>query len=419
MASLAKPITSAKSASDLADLLVAPPESKEGNLMRNKGSDIDLNALYQQSQPQSGYGMNIGMPMMNPGGQMMQTQAPNFAAQQHGNASSNGNKMIHIGSQQNNQMVGSPVNNIQPVGFDSIFGQPNARPTRSAPQPPSQLNMNGQLFPQQQPITPNNSTMPTGAMNTFPMNSSGGASQQPFPNQTAFSSGPSIMPNLALAPTLASGNSTPNLALTTGFTATEMPMVDPAVTFPGQDPFAPQGNTNAGNVGNNQLAIGNGMNINFPKSMSTGSFQTTVSMTEPGSIDLSLTPGSTDFGLFEGNAESNASAPQAETATEEDKVKNKLSGFPFLQRNSEIVEGLIDDKDKTNSTNKSDTTDGLEPISIPDESEGASNKENNANANAENNTEIEKSDAEIAKSSDNEVAEEAKDDQGKKNRHFT
>ena len=61
MASLAKPITSAKSANDLAELMVAPPESKEGDLMRNKGSDIDLNALYQQSQPQSGYGMGMGM----------------------------------------------------------------------------------------------------------------------------------------------------------------------------------------------------------------------------------------------------------------------------------------------------------------------------------------------------------------------
>ena len=41
---ISKPITSAKSASDLADMLIAPPESKEGDLLRNKGSDIDLNA---------------------------------------------------------------------------------------------------------------------------------------------------------------------------------------------------------------------------------------------------------------------------------------------------------------------------------------------------------------------------------------
>ena len=46
---ISKPITSAKSASDLADMLIAPPESKEGDLLRNKGSDIDLNARYQQA----------------------------------------------------------------------------------------------------------------------------------------------------------------------------------------------------------------------------------------------------------------------------------------------------------------------------------------------------------------------------------
>ena len=114
MTSLAKPITSAKSASDLAEMLVTPPESKEGNLMRNKGSDIDLNALYQQSQPQSGYGMVIGMPMMNPGGQMMQQQAPNFGVPQQGNNMA-GNKMFHIGSQQNTQMNGKSIigNHIQ------------------------------------------------------------------------------------------------------------------------------------------------------------------------------------------------------------------------------------------------------------------------------------------------------------------
>ena len=405
MASLAKPITSAKSANDLAELMVAPLQSKEGDLMRNKGSDIDLNALYQQSQPQSGYGMGMGMPMMNPGGPMMQQQVSNFGAPQQANAMA-GNKIFHIGSQQSNPTVGSPMNNNQPMGFDSIFGQPNVRPTRSAPQPPSQLNMNGQLFPQPQPMTPNNSPMPTGSANPFQMSSAGGASQQPFPNQAAFSPGPSIMPNLSLPQTLASGNSTPNLSLSGGFTASELSMLDPTETTPGQDPFAPQGN--------NQLAVGNGLNINFPKSMSTGSFQTTVSMTEPGSIDLSLTPGSTDFQLFGAQADSNASVPVAQVETEEDRSKKKFSGFPFLQRNADIVEGLIDDKDKTMNSNKTDTTDGLEPIAIPDENESAEHTANQSSGNIENNAESEKSDAELAKSGENEDKEESKDDNGKK-----
>ena len=411
MASLVKPITSAKSASDLAEMLVTPPESKEGNLMRNKGSDIDLNALYQQSQLQSGYGMGMGI--MNTGPQMMQQQVPNFVAQQQQGNTMAGNKMFHIGSQQNNQMNGNPANNNQSMGFDSIFGQSNVRPTRSAPQPPSQLNINGQLFPQQQPITPNNSPMPAGQMNPFQMNAPGGASQQPFPNQNTLSSGPSIMPNMALAPSLASVNSTPNLSSSTGFTTTELPMVDSAVTNFGQDPFASLGNSNATSVGNNQLAVGNGLNINFPKSMSTGSFQTTVSMTEPGSIDLSLTPGSTDFSMFEAKAETNTSAPVGESTSEEGHDKKKFSGFPFLQRNTEIVEGLIDDKDKSKNDNKTDAIDGLEPIEIPDESEGVSNTESKSNINSESNEESEKSDSNFTKSSENEGAEESKDDTGK------
>ena len=411
MASLAKPITSAKSASDLAEMLVTPPESKEGNLMRNKGSDIDLNALYQQSQPQTGFGMGVGI--MNTGPQMMQQQVPNFSAQQQQGNAMAGNKMFHIGSQHNNQMNGNPENNNQSMGFDSIFGQPNVRPTRSAPQPPSQLNMNGQLFPQQQPMTPNNSPMPAAQMNPFQMNSPGAASQQPFPNQNTLSSGPSIMPNMALAPSLASVNSTPNLSSSTGFTTTELPMVDSAVTNFGQDPFTSLGNNNAASVGNNQLAVGNALNINFPKSMSTGSFQTTVSMTEPGSIDLSLTPGSTDFSMFDAKPETNASAPVAESTAEEGHDKKKFSGFPFLQRNTEIVEGLIDDKDKSKNDNKTDAIDGLEPIAIPDESEGVSNTESKSNVNSESNEESEKSDSNLAKGSENESTEESKDDTGK------
>ena len=84
------------------------------------------------------------------------------------------------------------------------------------------------------------------------------ASQQPFPNQNTFSSGPSIMPNMALASSLASVNSTPNLSSSTGFPTTELPMVDSAVTNFGQDPFTSLGNNNAASVGNNQLAVGNG-----------------------------------------------------------------------------------------------------------------------------------------------------------------
>ena len=52
---LARPITSAASADDLATMSLAKPEDKRGNLMRNQGSSIDLATLYSQ-QHQPGYG---------------------------------------------------------------------------------------------------------------------------------------------------------------------------------------------------------------------------------------------------------------------------------------------------------------------------------------------------------------------------
>ena len=52
---LARPITSAASADDLATMSLAKPEDKKGNLMRNQGSSIDLATLYSQ-QHQPGYG---------------------------------------------------------------------------------------------------------------------------------------------------------------------------------------------------------------------------------------------------------------------------------------------------------------------------------------------------------------------------
>ena len=114
---ISKPITSAKSASDLADMLIAPPESKEGDLLRNKGSDIDLNALYQQSQQQQqlGYGIGMRMPMMSPGTGYTAPSTNNIAD----------TKMFHIGSPQNNGFAAN-----------GIFSQPNVVPTRSAPRPP-------------------------------------------------------------------------------------------------------------------------------------------------------------------------------------------------------------------------------------------------------------------------------------------
>ena len=39
---------SAASADNLASLAMSKPENKEGNLMRNQGSDIDLASLYNQ-----------------------------------------------------------------------------------------------------------------------------------------------------------------------------------------------------------------------------------------------------------------------------------------------------------------------------------------------------------------------------------
>ena len=52
---LARPITSAASADNLASMSVAKPEDKKGNLMRNQGSSIDLATLYSQHH-QPGYG---------------------------------------------------------------------------------------------------------------------------------------------------------------------------------------------------------------------------------------------------------------------------------------------------------------------------------------------------------------------------
>jgi hypothetical protein len=426
-AAVAKPITSAKSANDLADLLVAPPEDTTGNLMRNKGSDIDLNSLYQQSQQQQqfGFGMSMGMGMMQPGGNMRQ-QAPNFNAQQANNMSAN--KMFHIGSPQNNGFMGNPINNSNSVPLGNMFGQNNVRPARSAPQPPqlnvnsSALNLgnfnhiqqpnanqmsmtNGQLFPQQQTITPNNSPMPSGTTNPFQLNSPGMTpQQQSFQNQSTFPPGPSIIPN----PNLASGSSHPDLSLLSVFSATELPMVDPAVTVPGQDPFAPKVSNNVDtSTTNNQLAIGGGLNIGFPKSMSTSSFMST---TEPGSIDLSGSiTGSLDLQPLNSTNESNNSTPNTESVTEEDKSKKKFGGFQFLLRNSEVVEGVIEVKEKSKESGKTDTTDGLEPISIPDENEsGIKSPENNASVNVTNTVESEKE-----KNSENENNEDSKDNIGK------
>ena len=370
-AAVAKPITSAKSANDLADLLVAAPEDKEGDLMRNKGSNIDLNALYQQSQQQQqfGFGMSMGMGMMHTGGNMMQ-QAPNFNAQQANNMS--GSKLFHIGSPQNNGFMGNPVNNSNnnSVPLGAMFGQNNVRPARSAPQPPqlnvnsSALNINniqqpnanqlsttnGQLFPQQQTITPNNSPMPSGTTNPFQLNSPGMTpQQQSLQNQATFPPGPSIIPNPTVAPNLASSSSHPDLSLLSGFASTELQMVDPGVTVADQDPFAPNfSNTVDNSTANNQLAIGGGLNIGFPKSMSTSSFQTTVSMTEPGSIDLSGSiTGSFDLQTLNSTNVSNNSTPNTDSVTEEDKSKKKFGGFQFLLRNSEVVEGVIEDKGKS------------------------------------------------------------------------
>ena len=52
---IANPITSAVSAENIANLRVSTPENKDGHLMRNQGSNIDLASLYQQ-QVQMGYG---------------------------------------------------------------------------------------------------------------------------------------------------------------------------------------------------------------------------------------------------------------------------------------------------------------------------------------------------------------------------
>ena len=352
---VSKPITSAKSASDLADLLLPPPESKEGDLLRNKGSDIDLNALYQQShqQQQSGYGIGMMMPMMNAGRSGMQpvpgynnVPSPNNMA---------GNKMFHIGSPQN---MANTMSNTMGVG-GGIFNPPNVTPTRTAPRPP-QFNTQPSAS---NPITFNNMQQPNvnqmssgmfqqtmahrqqqpemQASNPFQMTGISGSisPQNPFQNQAAFPPGPSIMPNVnqTIASSLAA-SSTPNLSLSSGFTTVDLPMVDPAVTIPGQDPFSPKGNTNFNNpAAANQLAIGGGLNINFPKSMSTSSLRTNLSMTEPGSIDLSLTPGSGDFVLLEASPPPNNVALTPVQTTEENTSKKKFGAFQFLQRNSEVV----------------------------------------------------------------------------------
>ena len=319
------PITSGKSAIDLAELQVPAPESREGDLMRNKGSNIDLNALYQQSQQQQPtFGFNMMMPMMSSGG----GHGGMSISGGHNIPSSNnfgGNQNFYIGSPKNNGSVASSVGKTMGVE-SSMFSPSNIRPTRIAPQPP-QLNVNSPT----NPIHPNSVQPPqnlnqfepliipqsmtngqhvfqqqqinTGSNDAFsmapPTMSPKTPFQDPFQNQATFPPGPVFMDSgIQNIPNLA--GSTPNLTMFSSSMQAEPPMVDPSIMMPGQT-LTPRGdNTTVNASTSNQLAIGGGLNIRFPKSMSTSSLRTNLSssITEPGPVsELSQTPGSGDLPL--------------------------------------------------------------------------------------------------------------------------
>ena len=446
---LAKPITSAKSANDLADMLVAPPENKEGNLLRNKGSEIDLNALYQQSQQNQGFGIGVGMAMMPAAGNMTQNLAVgNFSLQPTHNPTVNENKLFHIGSPQNSGFVG-PTANTNGTGFDGIFNQPNAMPTRSAPQPPnfnsglsvpnsspsmasnmyqpgvnqmplamfSQTTATGQPFQQQsQTLTPFNTPMPNTPSNPFQMTASGASSHQPtLQNQSTFPPGPSSMANQSLFQNnLATVNSTPNLPLAPTLANSESSGVNLTIfTAPGQDPFSTNTNHSIATNTNNQLPIGGGLNINFPKSMSTSSFQTNASMTEPGSVDYTLTPSSTDLQSLGTSTPANNNVAQIDASKPDESINKKkfVPGFQFLHRNSQVVEGVIDENvEQVEDKGKNDTLDGFEPISIPNENDIPVEVKNEASSNTIINSDKNNSGEQ---NSEVEAAEEAKESPGK------
>ena len=385
------PITSGKSAIDLAELQVPAPESREGDLMRNKGSNIDLNALYQQSQQQQpAFGFNMMMPMMSAGGGHGGMPIPGG----HNIPSSNnfaGNQNFYIGSPTKNGSVASSVGKT--MGVESgMFSSSNVRPTRIAPQPP-QLNVNSPTNPinlnsvqppnlnQFEPlIIPQTMTngqhvfqqqqMTTGSNVAFSMAPSTMSPkmpfQDPFQNQATFPPGPAFMDSgIQNIPNLA--GSTPNLTIFSSSMQAEPPMVDPSIMMPGQTLTLRGDDTTVNASTTNQLAIGGGLNIRFPKSMSTSSLRTNLSssITEPGPVsELSQTPGSGDLPL-----NSSPSSSTLAAAVEPCDNNKRFAAFHFLQRNSAIVDKVIKDEDESSSKGNKpkDVVDGLEPISIPDE----------------------------------------------------
>ena len=440
---LTKPITSAKSATDLADMLVAPPENKEGNLLRNKGSEIDLNALYQQSQHNQGFGIGVGMTMMPSAGNMTQNLG-NFGLQPTPNPTVNDNKLFHIGSPQNSGFVG-PTSNTNGTGFDGILNQPNVMPTRSAPQPPNfnsglsvpnsspsmannmhsqgvnqmplaMFSQTGQPLQQQtQTSTPFNTPMPNMSSNPFQMTTSGASPHQPtFQNQSTFPPGPSSMANQSLFQNnLSTVNSTPNLPLAPTLGNSESSGVNLTMfTAPGQDPFSTNPNHCIATNTNNQLPIGGGLNINFPKSMSTSSFQTNASMTEPGSVDYTLTPSSTDLQSLGTSTPANNNVAQVDVSKPDEGMNKKkfVPGFQFLHRNSQVVEDVIDENvGQVDDKGRNDTLDGFEPISIPNENDTPVEVKNQASSNTIANSD--KNDS-GEQNSEVEAAEEAKESPG-------
>ena len=135
-AQVSKPITSAASAENLAKLKVNSPESKEGNLMRNQGSNIDLAALYNQSMQGYGY--------QQPQQLIPQPQQPQFSSS----------------APQLFQMQQSQQSDMQPQQFQPMTGP---QPVRAAPQPPPIIQLS-----QPAPVTTNPFQQPQPNSLTLP-----------------------------------------------------------------------------------------------------------------------------------------------------------------------------------------------------------------------------------------------------------
>ena len=325
-AQVSKPITSAASAENLAKLKVNSPESKEGNLMRNQGSNIDLAALYNQSMQGYGYQQPQQLipqpqqpqfsssapqlfqmqqsqqfqPPQNFANQMLiqqiQPMAPQFQQpQQH-------QQFQPIATQQSDMQpqqfhpIATQQSDMQPQQFQPMTGP---QPVRAAPQPPPIIQLS-----QPAPVT----------TNPF---------QQPQPNSLT------------------------------------LPGQEPASFNPFKQPDSPDGVATTTTTMSNQYSAAPSLGISFPRSISN------VSMTEPGPV--------LEDGSNAGSAAGSATGSFVGSSV----------GIQILQQNVDKVEKVIDGI--TGKASPSGETSGLqmEPISVSDTQSNGDNKEIDDNQNGE------------------------------------